>query len=137
MTIGERIRAARKEKLMTQKQLGEKCGMADSAIRKYESGSQNPKIETLQRIAAALDADVAVLMGTDPVPQEEEPTEEELRVRLDAALEKLNLYGLKKVAEYAEDLAEPRYREMTKEERRALYGNGGPRKRLPEKVDEI
>ena len=54
MTIGELIRHTRKEKGMTQKQVAEICGMADSAIRKYESGSQTPKLRTIQRIAAAL-----------------------------------------------------------------------------------
>ena len=37
-TIGEKIRKTRIEKGMTQKQVAEKCDMADSAIRKYESG---------------------------------------------------------------------------------------------------
>lgn len=54
MTIGERIRAARKDKGLTQKQLADSCGMADSAIRKYESGKQMPKMGTLMKIANAL-----------------------------------------------------------------------------------
>jgi len=70
VTIGERIRALRKERGMTQKQVAEKCGMADSAIRKYESGSQTPKVETLQRIADALNVPLFSLLGsvsrTDP-----------------------------------------------------------------------
>ena len=63
MTIGERIRLIRKEKHMTQKQVAEKCGMADSAIRKYESGSVTPKFDTLDRIASALGVPVTALMG--------------------------------------------------------------------------
>lgn len=55
MTTGEKIRAARKDKGLTQKQLAEACGMADSAIRKYESGTQVPKMGTLIKIANALD----------------------------------------------------------------------------------
>jgi len=55
MTIGERIYFCRLERKMTQKQLAEKAGMADSAIRKYESGRITPKFETLNRIAAALE----------------------------------------------------------------------------------
>lgn len=62
MTTGERIRAARKQKNWTQKQLGEKCGMADSAIRRYEIGKGRPKFETLQRIADALQVPVFSLM---------------------------------------------------------------------------
>lgn len=54
MTTGQRIRDRRKELGLTQKQLGELCGMADSAIRKYESGRITPKHQTLKRIANAL-----------------------------------------------------------------------------------
>lgn len=54
MTIGEKIKSARLSKKLTQKQLGKLCGMADSAIRRYELGGANPKIETLQKIADAL-----------------------------------------------------------------------------------
>ena len=54
MTVGERLKAIRKEKGLTQKQVASGCGMADSAIRKYESGLITPKLETIQRIANAL-----------------------------------------------------------------------------------
>lgn len=54
MTIGENIKRIRKEKGLTQKKLGELCGIAESNIRKYENGKQNPKIETIQKIATAL-----------------------------------------------------------------------------------
>lgn len=65
MTIGERIRHIRQQKGMTQKQVADSCGMADSAIRKYESGSQLPKIETLQRIADALEIPITELLGSE------------------------------------------------------------------------
>lgn len=54
MTVGERIRAARKAKGLTQKQLGEACGIAEPTIRRYELGKLNPKYETLQKIAKPL-----------------------------------------------------------------------------------
>lgn len=52
--VGRQIRDARKEKGLTQKELGEKLGVADSVITNYESGKQNLTIETLQKIADAL-----------------------------------------------------------------------------------
>ena len=58
MTVGERIRTARKNASLTQKQLGEKCGINEANIRKYESGRQNPKRETLQKMADALEIPV-------------------------------------------------------------------------------
>ena len=54
MPTGTKIKEIRKQKGLTQKQLGDLCGIADSNIRKYENGKQNPKIETLQKIATAL-----------------------------------------------------------------------------------
>ena len=63
MTICEKIRAIRKEKGMTQKQLADICKMADSAIRKYESGQVVPKMEMIQRIAKALGVPASQLMN--------------------------------------------------------------------------
>lgn len=54
MDTGELIRNIRIKKGMTQRQLGQACGIDEANIRKYESGRQNPKYETIQKIAAAL-----------------------------------------------------------------------------------
>ena len=62
MTVGERIKKIRLEKGLTQKQLAEKCGLFDSTIRKYESGRQNPKIETVEKIANALGVETSELL---------------------------------------------------------------------------
>ena len=67
MTIGSRIKLFRLKRGLTQKQLGDLCGMADSAIRRYESNRGNPTEKTLQRIATALDVSVLELMGFDLV----------------------------------------------------------------------
>lgn len=63
MGIGSRIRELRKAKGLTQKQLGERCGMADSAIRFYESGRGNPTHKTIERIANALGVHILDLVG--------------------------------------------------------------------------
>ena len=62
MTIGERIKKIRLEKGMTQKEVAEKCGLFDSTIRKYESGRQNPKIETGEKIASAVGVNPMLLV---------------------------------------------------------------------------
>ena len=54
METGNRIRAIRMERGLTQKELGDLCGMADSAIRRYESNRGNPTQKTLIKIAKAL-----------------------------------------------------------------------------------
>lgn len=65
MPTGIRIKEIRRNKGLTQKQLGEKCHIAESTIRRYESGNLNPKIETLQKIATALECDLSDLMDSD------------------------------------------------------------------------
>lgn len=65
MSVGNRIKAARKKRGLTQKQLGELCGMADSAIRRYESDRGNPTVKTLRRIAKALNVTIGYLQGYD------------------------------------------------------------------------
>lgn len=69
VTTGEKIRHLRLEQNLTQKALANKCGMYESQIRKYETGKANPKIETLQKIADALNvpinelrSDIAVMV---------------------------------------------------------------------------
>ena len=58
MTVGEKIKKVRTEKGLTQKRLGELCGMLEPNIRAYELGKANPKIETIAKIAAALQVSV-------------------------------------------------------------------------------
>ena len=63
MTVGENIKRLRKERGLTQKKLGELCGIAEPNIRKYENGKQNPKLETVESIAKALNVSVLSLLG--------------------------------------------------------------------------
>lgn len=58
MNIGERIKHIRKESGVTQKQLAEKLGMTQAAIVQFESEKSNPKIDTLKKIANALNVSV-------------------------------------------------------------------------------
>lgn len=67
MTVGENIKRVRIEKGLTQKQLGDLCHMADSAIRRYELGKANPKIETIKRIASALGVDYNQLIDMNKI----------------------------------------------------------------------
>ena len=55
MNKGENIKKLRKERGLTQKKLGDLCNIAESTIRRYEIGDLNPKLETIMKIAAALE----------------------------------------------------------------------------------
>ena len=61
MTIGERIKKARKDAKLTQKDLGEKIGVSGSMIGQWENDLRCPKMETLQKIASALDVNITNL----------------------------------------------------------------------------
>lgn len=53
-TIIQAMIDARKASGLTQKQLAEKTGIAQSDISKLESGSANPSLRTLQRLAQGM-----------------------------------------------------------------------------------
>ena len=62
MDYGGNIKAARKAAGLTQAALAEKCGLATVTVRQYESGKREPRLEQLQRIAAALNVSVGYLL---------------------------------------------------------------------------
>ncbi|GAB3805568.1 hypothetical protein GCM10028819_39060 [Spirosoma humi] len=57
--VGQSIREARKARGLTQKELGQNLGVADSVITNYESGKQNLTIDTLQKVAEVLGVEVS------------------------------------------------------------------------------
>lgn len=62
MTIGENIRRIRKEKGITQKELGERLNMTQSAIGQFENNKTSPKKDTIEKIASALSVKPSELM---------------------------------------------------------------------------
>jgi HTH-type transcriptional regulator / antitoxin HipB len=56
--IGEMIKTARKERQLTQEQLGELIGVQKSQISKLESNTKNVTIETILKVFEALKAKV-------------------------------------------------------------------------------
>ena len=59
----EMLKLLRKQKGLTQKQLGERCNIAESTIRRYENGGLRPKLETIKRIAVALEVPYGDLLN--------------------------------------------------------------------------
>ena len=70
MTVGENITKIRKEKKLTQKALGKLCGMSEAQIGQYENGLRNPKMETLEKIANALDISYFELLDISETTKE-------------------------------------------------------------------
>ena len=96
MSVKEKIREKRIEKGYTQKKLSELCGIAESTIRQYELGKKNPKLETVERIATALEFPVYVFL--------EKVQLDDSKQRLLAYYEKLNETKRKELLEKAEEL---------------------------------
>ena len=69
MSTGEKIKQARKAAGLTQKELGDKLGITYQQIGQYENGKRKPKLETLQRIADALDTAVLNLLTKEYILQ--------------------------------------------------------------------
>ncbi len=55
VTVGDNIRKFRKQKKMTQKELGNKLRISQSAINQFENNKTAPKLTTIIKIADALD----------------------------------------------------------------------------------
>jgi transcriptional regulator with XRE-family HTH domain len=58
--IAEQVAAQRKARELSQKELAELTGTTQSAIARLESGGRPPRIDTLLRIAEALDCELIV-----------------------------------------------------------------------------
>jgi len=80
MTLGERIRKARKQKLLTQADLGEAVGVHEMTVRRWESDNTAPSVAMLQKIANVLSIPLIELTGDEP-PQ---PQESQLKQLLDS-----------------------------------------------------
>lgn len=63
--VGENIKRIRKEKGITQKQLASASGLSVTSIQYYECGKFKPKIEQVERLAAALEVTPFDIMGFD------------------------------------------------------------------------
>lgn len=117
--IGPNIKRIRKEKGITQKQLGEMLNISQAAIGQFESEKSNPKIETLEKIAACLSVPVAEFLSIHSEKDYDIMTADEWELRgqmcsvemsrgpiMDITLcfTKLNEKAQQKVADYAKDL---------------------------------
>ena len=95
LTIGERIKHYRKQKELTQKQLGDLCEIKDSVIRKYESGRLNPKWETIEKLAVAFDIPFNYLLNVESKranPMTSLTLSPEVYARLEEIVKKENSY---------------------------------------------
>lgn len=65
MEFHEQLRTARKAKGLTQVELAERVGISVNSVRLYEAGKITPNLETLKKIALALDVDAIGTNGKE------------------------------------------------------------------------
>ena len=146
MTVGKKIKEARNAAGLTQKQLGKKLNVTQASINQFENNLRNPKLETLTKIAAALDVTLVDLLDVPTKPDREALEQLPGTIKHDAdgrtykesflysseslkrnqvvqAYDTLNQVGQAKLLDYGLDLVEiPRY---IKQSMDANTGKGG------------
>ncbi len=66
MNIGQQIAKYRKEKRLTQEQLGEAVGVTGRSVSKWEVGLSSPGVDLIPSIAATLGITLDELFGIQP-----------------------------------------------------------------------
>lgn len=65
--LGERLRYMREQRNLTQKQLAELSSISQATIAHIEKLTKDPSVETLRKIAEALDIHIATFFSTNDV----------------------------------------------------------------------
>lgn len=67
-TFGERLRALRTQRGYSQAELAERADASQEWVRRMERGYASPSFDTLERLSAALDVQVAEFFQDAPTP---------------------------------------------------------------------
>jgi len=65
--LGERLKYIRVDRDLSQKELADTSKVSQSTIAQIESSKKDPSINTLEKIANALDMEVAIFFASDDV----------------------------------------------------------------------
>lgn len=66
MSFGAKLKACRKELSLSQKEFGQKIGVAESTVSLYESNKRFPDADTLKIISSFLGVSIDYLLGNSP-----------------------------------------------------------------------
>lgn len=64
-SVGKKIRALRKEKGLTQKELSARSGIAEITIRQYEAEKYNPKADAVMKLCVGLNCKITDLIDEE------------------------------------------------------------------------
>lgn len=134
MTFSEILKQIRIKKGFSQKEIAERLGVSQPSYAQYENGKRKPKIETLKRIASALNVSLEEFMtdselslfesmanlylqsgfGVEELESLEEHTPQEKYLMI--KFRELNDNGQKKATDYIDDLSKiPEYKKGPEE----------------------
>lgn len=79
-SFGAKLKSCRKDMSLSQRELGQKIGVAESTISLYESNKRFPDAETLQKISSLFNVSLDYLLGNAPCKKPVSPTGRGVRI---------------------------------------------------------
>ena len=73
LALAARVADQRRARRLSQAELADLCGTTQSAIARVERGARPPRLDTLLRIAEALDCELVVELRPRTVPTQRSP----------------------------------------------------------------
>lgn len=67
--LGTNLREARQRLELTQEQVAERSGVHATEVSRIEAGKRDPKVSTLERLAAAVEVPPGKLLEKPPAPR--------------------------------------------------------------------
>ncbi len=119
MTFGEKMKKIRKERGLSQQELGKILGITQQTVAQYEKVPYTPKYDTVRRIANALDCSINALVEDETIFQLNDVTDSLIYggviSRVSDNMGKLTIEAMNKVEEYTKDLTKiPEYQRENK-----------------------
>ena len=71
MSFGAKLKNCRKNMSLSQKEFGQKIGVAESTVSLYESNKRFPDADTLKKISSIFGVSIDYLLGNSPYPSPE------------------------------------------------------------------
>lgn len=111
MNFHKRLKELRKEKGITQEQLGKILNYGRTAIAGYETGRNEPSYNILQKLSEYFEVSISYLIGSSNLRNEKPPSSgEEIRKKLSSSI--YNLLIQKGVIIENQDLTEDKKKEI-------------------------
>lgn len=98
--FGKFISALRKEKGLTQKELGEKLNLTDKAVSRWENGKSYPDIEIFECLANELGVSISELIACKKIETKEDAEMETAKIFVEEMNKKFRLLGIIKIVFY-------------------------------------